>query len=98
MALLNTAKPLAETLIRYGLKGTFEKSNCPLASVVAVRSSPLTTLTRWTVAPGITAPVGSVTVPRTAPALPLWANTLSPHENKKTKGKNLEILLNLNNI
>ncbi len=66
---LTGANPLARTVIRYGLNGTFVKTNWPVASVVTVRSRPLTSLTRWTVALGTTAPEGSVTVPRTAPEL-----------------------------
>src|SRR5579863_5668925 len=53
----------------------FENVNCPVASVVAVRSSPLIALVKWIDAPGMTAPLGSVTVPRTVPALPPCADT-----------------------
>ena len=55
------------------LKGTLGISKAPVGSVVAVRSSPLTGLVKWTVAPGITAPVGSVTVPWTGAELPFCA-------------------------
>jgi hypothetical protein len=39
-----------------------------------------------TLAPGITAPVESVTVPRTAPALPLCAGTESAANSKAKTG------------
>jgi hypothetical protein len=49
-----------------------------------------------TLAPGITAPVESVTVPRTAPALPLCAGTESAANSKAKMGiiRNIAPFLN----
>ena len=58
-----SAKPVAVTVMWYGLNGTFGSVKLPDASVVALPSKPLTGSWIVTVAPGITAPVGSVTVP-----------------------------------
>ena len=81
------AKPLAETSIVYGLNGTFVKVNWPVASVVVVRSNPLTLSVSWTVALGITAPLGSVIEPCTVPALPLCADAAERGEANSNQGK-----------
>ncbi len=72
----------------YGLKGTLENANWPVASVVVVCSNSLTALARWTVALGTTAPDGSVTVPRTVPALPLCAGRGKRREDQGEEGEN----------
>lgn len=55
------------TVMWYELAGTLEIWKCPALSVVAVRSYWLTGFRIFTVAPGSTAPVGSVTVPVIVP-------------------------------
>ena len=76
----------------------FEKTNCPVASVSTVRSSPLVALVKLTVALGTTAPDGSTTVPRTAPVLPLWAGAASAAKIKTSAGKMRKIVPRLNGI
>jgi hypothetical protein len=64
-----------------------EKTNWPVASDVVVRSKPLTLSVRWTEALGITAPEGSVTAPRTAPALPLCADAETAAKARAISGR-----------
>jgi hypothetical protein len=56
-----------------------ENWNPPLESDVAVRESPLTGFEITTVAPGITAPVESVTVPLTLPDVLCPTTTPAPN-------------------
>ncbi len=48
--------------------------NPPCSFVVAVKSAPVATFFATTLAPGITAPDASVTVPMMEDAVPPWAN------------------------
>ena len=69
-----------------------------MASVVVVRSSPLISLVRCTVALGMTAPEGSVTVPRTVPALPLCADAHVAAKSTATRGRMRGIARRMNGM
>src|SRR5579863_4177784 len=85
-------KPVMLTVMWYELYGTFVKRKLPELSVFVVRSNWLTGFSIVTVAPGRTAPVGSLTVPEMVPdPAPAWAaaGKLSgtAHEKEKRKRK-----------
>lgn len=80
------------------LKGKLPTLNWPVASVVALRSSLLSALERRTVAPGITAPLGSVTVPCTRAALPPCALTPATGHSRKSAESMLEYVPRLNGM
>src|SRR5207247_4526118 len=60
---------------------------CPTSSVVRVRARPLCVSMMLTVAPGRTAPVGSLTLPRIRPKLPCA-------DSAKEKNKTTTVVLN----
>src|ERR1035437_7073712 len=76
----------------------FENRNWPVASEETVRSRPLVALVKWTVALGITAPEGSVTVPRMAPAFPLCAGGSNAARSRTKRGRMQKIVPRLNGM
>ena len=69
----------------------FAKTNWPVASVVAVRSRPLTCVDQMNSRAGNHGPEGSVTVPRTAPELLPSAVAWSAARIKTRTGKMLKL-------
>ena len=64
---VSVAKPSNEIFNSYEPGGSTKNRNSPTASVVPLRSIPVSMFVRTTAAPATTAPVESVTVPLTLP-------------------------------
>ncbi|MGH9490680.1 MAG: hypothetical protein ACRD17_09235, partial [Terriglobales bacterium] len=64
------------TVTLYAPGGKFGKLNTPLALLVVLRWMFTAAWSTFTVAPGTTAPLGSVTVPEMAPLELFWAHSI----------------------
>jgi len=82
--------PLAENVTAYVPGCRKENLYDPFASVVVVRVCPVAVLVRVMLAPDITAPDGSVTVPVKAPVSAVCADDGAAQASNKTKQAKIE--------